>query len=134
MGLDRFVKAQESDYLQALSELRKGQKKGHWMWYVFPQIAGLGYSEMSKQYAIKNLEEAKEYLAHPILGKRLIEISRSLLSHQATARQIMGSPDDLKLRSSMTLFSIVPQTDVVFDQVLQKFFGGDKDPATLELL
>jgi uncharacterized protein (DUF1810 family) len=134
MGLDRFIKAQERDYSKALSEIRKGRKTGHWIWYIFPQIEGLGYSEMSKHYAIRNIEEAKEFIAHPILRNRLIEISRALLGQQGSARQIMGSPDDMKLRSSMTLFSIVSQTEPVFDEVLQKFFEGMKDPATMELV
>ncbi|HVS93794.1 MAG TPA: DUF1810 domain-containing protein [Mucilaginibacter sp.] len=134
MGLERFLKAQERDYMQALSEMRNGRKTSHWIWYIFPQIAGLGYSEMSKHYAIKDLPEAKEYLAHPVLGKRLVEISNTLLSHNKSANSIMGSPDDLKLRSSMTLFSLVPGADPVFDRVLAKFFDGKKDSATLQLV
>lgn len=134
MGLERYIKAQERDYSRALSEIRNGRKISHWMWYIFPQIAGLGYSEMSHHYAIKDMDEAKEYLAHPVLGKRLIEISNALLNHSQSARSIMGSPDDLKLRSCMTLFSLVPGADPVFEQVLKKFFDGKKDNATLELL
>ena len=134
MALERYIKAQERDYAQALSEMRNGLKTSHWIWYIFPQIAGLGYSEMSRQYAIRDMDEAKSYLAHPVLGKRLIEISNALLTHNQSARSIMGSPDDLKLRSCMTLFSLVPGADPVFEQVLHKFFDGKKDGATLELV
>jgi uncharacterized protein (DUF1810 family) len=128
------MKAQERDYALALSEIRRGRKSSHWIWYIFPQIAGLGYSDLSQYYAIKDMEEARAYLAHPVLGKRLVEISRVLLGHHETARQIMGSPDDLKLRSCMTLFCLVPGADPVFEQVLKKFFEGKKDVATLELV
>lgn len=134
MGLEKFTKAQERDYDQALSEIRNGRKASHWIWYIFPQIAGLGYSEMSQKYAIKDLAEAKEYLSHPILGKRLIVISNALLQHDKSALSIMGSPDDLKLRSCMTLFSLIPGADPVFEKVLKKFFNGQRDPATLQLV
>jgi uncharacterized protein (DUF1810 family) len=133
--LRRFLDAQQRDYATALTEIRGGQKRSHWMWYIFPQIDGLGYSEMAKRYAIKDLAEAAEYLAHPLLGTRLKEITAALLdlnNHNAT--QVMGSPDDLKLRSSMTLFALVEGTDSVFEAVLKKFFDGHKDPATLQLV
>lgn len=133
--LDRFVKAQQKDYAIALAELRAGHKRSHWMWYIFPQVAGLGYSDMARRYAIRDMVEAKAYLAHPVLGKRLVEISRVLLQlpyHNAT--QVFGSPDDLKLRSSMTLFALVPTANPVFDEVLKKYYDGIKDPATLQLL
>ncbi|TSD62283.1 DUF1810 family protein [Inquilinus sp. KBS0705] len=131
----RFLTAQARDYTTALAEIKRGRKSSHWMWYIFPQIGGLGYSDMAKRYAIIGLSEAADYLAHPVLGKRIIEISNALLSlpgNNATA--IMGSPDDLKLRSSMTLFSLVPGADTVFEEVLKKFFKGEKDKATLELI
>ena len=134
-GLSRFIDAQQRDYEIALQEIKNGRKRSHWMWYIFPQLQGLGFSEMSRHYAINDLEEAKAYLADPILGKRLIGISQALLQLQGTdARAIFGSPDDMKLHSSMTLFASVPDASPVFDKVLQKFFKGTKDERTLELL
>jgi uncharacterized protein (DUF1810 family) len=133
--LKRFLDAQLRDYFTALTELRKGRKRSHWMWYIFPHISGLGFSEMAKRYAIRNREEAIAYLAHPILGKRLIEISEALLSLKSSnPSEVMGSPDDLKLRSCMTLFMLLPQTNPVFEAVLKKYFHGEKDSATLQLL
>lgn len=133
--LTTFIDAQQFDYETALAEIKAGRKRGHWMWYIFPQIDGLGYSEMSKRYAIKDLQEAKEYLQHPLLGKRLIEISTALLTlYQNDATQVLGTPDDTKLRSSMTLFASVPDADEVFERVLKKYFGGEKDAATLSRL
>jgi uncharacterized protein (DUF1810 family) len=133
--LKRFLDAQAVDYATALSEIRSGQKRSHWMWYIFPQVGGLGYSEMARRYAIANLPEAATYLSHPVLGPRLIEISKALLALPANnATAVMGSPDDLKLRSSMTLFSLVPAADPVFAAVLQKYFQGEKDKATLQLI
>jgi len=133
--LRRFLDAQQRDFANALKEITNGQKRSHWMWYIFPQVAGLGYSEMAKRYAIKDREEAIAYLSHPVLGKRLVEIAQALL-HIPTdnAIQVMGSPDDLKLRSSMTLFALLPGADPVFEAVLQKFYDGKKDAATLQLL
>ncbi|AMR32305.1 calpastatin [Mucilaginibacter sp. PAMC 26640] len=134
-NLTRFLDAQQRDYGTALKEIKSGHKRSHWMWYIFPQIAGLGFSEMAKRYAIDDMAEAKAYLTHPVLGKRIKEISAALLgldSHNAT--QVMGKPDDLKLRSSMTLFALVEGTDSVFDAVLKKFFDGQKDPATVQLI
>jgi uncharacterized protein (DUF1810 family) len=131
----RFIEAQQLDYIKALSEIKKGRKVSHWMWYIFPQIAGLGFSETSKYYALKNLSEAEEYFEHPILGKRLIEISSVLLGLQTNdAHAVFGSPDDLKLQSSMTLFSAVKNSDPVFQLVLDKFFAGEKDKHTLALI
>jgi uncharacterized protein (DUF1810 family) len=131
----RFIEAQQLDYIKALSEIKKGRKVSHWMWYIFPQIAGLGFSETSKYYALKNLFEAEEYFEHPILGKRLIEISSVLLGLQTNdAHAVFGSPDDLKLQSSMTLFSAVKNSDPVFQLVLDKFFAGEKDKHTLALI
>lgn len=131
----RFLDAQQRDYATALSEIKAGRKRSHWIWYIFPQIGGLGYSEMSKRYAIKDLPEAIAYLAHPVLGKRLIEIAAALLELKSiSASGVMGSPDDLKLRSSMTLFAQVPGADPVFETVLKKYFKGEMDKATLKLL
>jgi uncharacterized protein (DUF1810 family) len=133
--LKRFLDAQQRDYAIALTEIKAGHKRSHWMWYIFPQIAGLGFSEMSKRFAINNLPEASEYLNHPVLGKRLTEISHALLQlNSNNAYEIMGTPDDLKLRSSMTLFAQVPGADPVFSAVLKKYFQGEKDKATLQLL
>ncbi len=109
--LSRFIDAQQRDYDRALGEIRQGRKQSHWMWYIFPQLAGLGHSETARFYGIKDGQEARDYLAHPVLGSRLIEISTALLDIDGrTANQVMGSPDDLKLRSSMTLFSLVENT------------------------
>lgn len=134
-NLKRFLDAQKRDYATALTEIKSGRKRSHWIWYIFPQIDGLGYSEMSKRYAIKDLPEAIAYLAHPVLGKRLMEIAAVLLELESrNANSVMGSPDDLKLRSSMTLFAQVPGADPVFEAVLKKYFQGEKDKATLQLL
>lgn len=133
--LQRFTEAQEEDFAIALAEIRRGRKQSHWMWYVFPQIAGLGFSSTSKFYAIKDRTEAEKYLAHRVLGGRLIEISNAVLEIEGkTANQIFGSPDDLKLKSSMTLFGALNDADAVFQKVLDKYFDGAKDNKTLELL
>jgi uncharacterized protein (DUF1810 family) len=133
--LRRFVDAQQSTYNAALSEVLRGRKSGHWMWFIFPQIGGLGYSDTAKFYAIKDKEEAEAYLAHPVLGKRLHEISSALLKlDDDDATSIFGSPDDVKLRSSMTLFSSLENPDPIFQSVLNKFFNGKKDQKTLQLL
>ncbi|MDO6429354.1 DUF1810 domain-containing protein [Flavitalea sp. BT771] len=133
--LNRFIDAQQHDYAIALQEIKNGRKRSHWMWYIFPQVQGLGFSEMSRRYAINDLEEAVAYLADPVLGQRLVEISGALLDLQgADAGAIFGNPDDMKLRSSMTLFASVPGANPVFDKVLQKFFKGVKDIKTLRLL
>jgi len=133
-NLHRFITAQEHQYSKALNEVKKGRKQSHWMWYIFPQIAGLGHSDMAKFYAIIDLQEAKEYFAHPILGARLIEISKALLEIEGkTVNHIFGSPDDMKLRSCMTLFSFLENTDPVFQAVLDKYFNGEKDTKTLAL-
>ena len=134
-NLARFIDAQKSDYATALSEIKNGKKRSHWMWYIFPQIAGLGFSETSKFYSLKSLHEADEFLKHPVLGPRLIEISNALLDLKSDdAFSIFGTPDDQKLKSSMTLFSILPDTNPVFQAVLDKFFNGVKDAKTLEIL
>ena len=133
--LQRFVEAQEASYQQALSEIRMGRKQSHWMWYIFPQVKGLGSSSMAQRYAIREIEEADEYLRHPILGSRLIEISSALLQLQTNdAYQVFGSPDNMKLKSSMTLFASVPTGNDVFKKVLEKFFRGQRDEATLKVL
>lgn len=135
MSLQRFIDAQRSDYETALSEIVRGRKQSHWMWYIFPQIQGLGFSATSKLYAIRNLQEAQEYLNHPLLGKRLKEITDALINLPSTnAHEIFGSPDDVKLKSSMTLFASLPNADPVFESALKKFFKGEKDAKTLSLI
>lgn len=135
MSLDRFLEAQQRDYAIALDEIRSGRKRSHWMWYVFPQIAGLGNSEMSRRYAIRDAEEAAAYLAHPVLGARLVEITTALLVLDGrSAREIFGTPDDMKLRSCCTLFAHVTQQDSVFAKVLGRYFSEGPDPSTLAIL
>ncbi|MGE0362826.1 MAG: DUF1810 domain-containing protein [Vicinamibacterales bacterium] len=133
-NLARFVEAQAMTYDRALRELRQGAKTSHWMWFIFPQVAGLGSSEMSRRYAISSSAEAAAYLAHPILGPRLRECAVALLAHaHRSAREILGEPDDAKLRSSATLFAKV-EGDGPFAQVLAHFFAGARDEATIQLL
>ena len=134
-ALSRFVRAQEQNYPQVLAELRRGQKRSHWMWYVFPQIDGLAFSSTSHYYAIKTLAEAKAYVEHPVLGPRLLECAETLMRTEGrTASQIFGSPDDLKLKSCATLFACVLPAGCVFDRLLQKYYGGNRDARTLQLL
>ncbi|WP_316813783.1 DUF1810 domain-containing protein [Pedobacter heparinus] len=134
-GLDRFVLAQERDYEIALTEVSYGRKRTHWMWYIFPQIQGLGFSDTAKYYDIKDLKEATDYYLHPVLGPRLIKVTKELLNHtEKTAQEIFGNPDDLKLRSSMTLFAAVPNADPVFQQVIDQFFDGERDQKTQRIL
>lgn len=133
--LERFLKGQARNYDSALREIREGCKRSHWMWYVFPQIQGLGFSSTAQYYAIRDLEEAKAYLQHPVLRERLLEISNALLlldSHNAS--EVFGWPDDLKLRSSMTLFAEAEPECDVFQKVLDQYFQGSKDERTLEIL
>ncbi|HRH40382.1 MAG TPA: DUF1810 domain-containing protein [Pyrinomonadaceae bacterium] len=133
--LKRFLEAQDDDFEIALSEIKNGRKQSHWMWYIFPQIAGLGFSSTSRFYAVKDVNEAQEYLNHPILGKRLIEISEALLEiEDKPAYRIFGSPDDMKLKSSMTLFAALTKTNSVFQKVLDKYYNGEKDERTLQIL
>ncbi|MGC9396787.1 MAG: DUF1810 domain-containing protein [Anaerolineae bacterium] len=133
--LSRFLKAQEPVYARVLSELRSGQKRSHWMWYIFPQIDGLGFSATTKYYAIKSLTEAQHYLDHPVLGARLLECAEAVLAVEGRSiSEIFGYPDHLKLKSSMTLFACVPDSPSVFDQVLDKYFHGERDAKTLALL
>ena len=132
--LSRFLKAQEHDYAQALREIRAGRKRSHWMWYIFPQIQGLGFSSTAQYYAIRDLKEAKDYLEHPVLGARLKEISEALLELDGlSAHEIFGYPDDLKLRSSMTLFRMADLNCKVFEEVLEKYYDGEPDRRTVEL-
>lgn len=132
--LSRFLKAQEQDYEQALREIRSGRKRSHWMWYIFPQIQGLGFSPTAQYYAIRDLQEARDYLAHPVLGARLKEISSALLDlNGLSASEIFGYPDDLKLRSSMTLFRMADLNEPVFLEVLEKYYDGKPDARTVEL-
>lgn len=133
--LKRFLDAQANDFERALAEIKRGRKQSHWMWYIFPQIAGLGSSETSRFYAVKDRAEAELYLAHPVLGARLVRISEALLEIEGkTANQIFGSPDDVKLKSSMTLFGSLDDTNPVFQSVLDKYFDGAKDQRTLALI
>ena len=133
--LSRFVEAHERSYSRALEEIREGRKQSHWMWYIFPQIAGLGISSTSRFYAIEDLDEAKAYMQHPMLGAHMIEICGALLGLSANdAEYVMGYPDDLKLRSSMTLFSKAVPSVKIFQQVLDKYFDGKMDEKTLEKL
>jgi len=133
--LERFIKAQEGIYSIAVNELKNGHKTSHWMWYIFPQLKGLGFSSMSIKYSIASIEEAVEYLNHSILGSRIRECSRIVLSTDGySAKQIFGSIDELKFRSSMTLFNYVQKNEDIFELVLSKYFNGIQDNKTLELL
>ena len=133
--LSRFLRAQDTGYAQALSELRSGLKQSHWMWWVFPQFHGLAASPTSKYYSIKSLAEAKAYLDHPVLGSRLLECAETVLQVEGrSAAEILGSPDDLKLRSSATLFACVSSQGSVFDRVLEKYYRRERDDRTLRLL
>ncbi len=133
--LSRFIKAQKNIYDNVLAELRSGWKRSHWMWYIFPQIDKLGESATSKRYAITNLEEARQYLIHPVLGTRLLKCAKMVLAIEGrSVAEIFGYPDDLKLKSSMTLFSCVPEADPVFKHVLEKYFHGSLDFGTINQL
>ncbi len=134
-NLNRFVEAQSGIYARALAEIKRGCKQSHWMWFVFPQIEGLGHSSTARFYAIKNREEAVAYLKHPVLGQRLAECSGVLLNlKEMSASEIFGYPDDLKLRSSMTLFASISEANSPFSNVLDRYFGGIPDQRTLDLL
>lgn len=133
--LRRFVEAQARIYDRALAEIKSGFKRSHWMWYVFPQIAGLGFSSTSQHYAIKSLDEAKAFLAHPLLGPRLVECVEAALAVEGrTAYEIFGPPDDVKLRSCATLFACVSPAESPFERLLDKYFQGKRDEKTLQLL
>lgn len=134
-GLVRFLDAQNKLYLSALSEIKKGRKESPWMWFIFPQIKGLGSCDTSKFYEIKNADEAIAFLEHPILGKHLIEITAELIkTDEKTAEDIFGNPDNEKLQSCMTLFASVQNTEPVFNEVLDKYFDGSSDFHTIQLL
>jgi uncharacterized protein (DUF1810 family) len=133
--LMRFVDAQAPVYGRVIGELRDGRKRSHWMWYVFPQVAGLGFSIMSQRFAIGSRAEATAYLEHPLLGSRLIECTDAMLSHpDLSAHAILGSPDDMKFRSSMTLFGAVSEKGSPFERALEQFFDGERDEKTVALL
>ena len=133
--LQRFVAAQDGVYAQALAELRRGRKETHWMWFVFPQLAGLGFSPTAQHYAIGSIEEARAYLAHPLLGPRLRECAGAALAHRdRTAEAMFGKVDALKFRSSLTLFEAAADDPAPFADALEAFYGGERDPATLRLL
>ena len=133
--LDRFLDAQWGDYAAALAEVRRGRKTSHWMWYIFPQIAGLGQSSTARYYSIRDLEEAREYYAHPVLGQRLREISGALLELRGSDPvAVFGGIDSMKLKSSMTLFAVAAPDDPLFQQVLDKYYGGEQDALTLRIL
>ena len=134
-SLNRFILAQEEAYKRALAEIKAGKKTGHWMWFIFPQIQGLGYSETAKFYAIRDKQEAQEYLDHPILGSRLIEISTALLHLPVSDPvPVFGTVDSMKLKSSLTLFTLLENASPVFGEVLEKFFDGEKDDMTIRIL
>lgn len=133
--LERFAEAQANVIARVKDELRAGRKQSHWMWFIFPQLAGLGFSPMAQRYAISSLAEARAYLAHPLLGARLRECTELVLAiHGKTAHAIFGSPDDLKFRSCLSLFAEAAPDEIVFNIALAKYFAGAKDPRTLALL
>ena len=133
--LKRFLSAQEGVYERALAELKGGQKRTHWMWYIFPQIDGLGYSPTAKRYSIKSIEEARQYLSHPVLGKRLLECTEAVIALKGgSVSEIFGYPDDLKFKSSMTLFEKIAGPGSVFSLALDRYCHGERDAATLRLL
>ena len=134
-NLNRFIEAQVDSYESAMSELSRGRKSGHWIWYIFPQIDGLGSSDITKLYSIKSIEEAQAYLEHPVLGQRLIESCEILLRlEDFSISEIMGFPDDLKLKSSMTLFAQVSPQSSIFSEVLSKYYEDDLDQTSLEII
>jgi uncharacterized protein (DUF1810 family) len=130
--LDRFITAQVGTYAQALAELRAGRKRSHWMWFVFPQIAGLGSSPMAQRYALSSLDEARVYLADPVLGPRLRECTAAALDAPGSAHDLFGSPDDMKFRSCLTLFAEAAPEERLFADALDRFYGGERDGRTLE--
>ena len=133
--LKRFISAQEGIYDRVLDELRGGLKRTHWMWYIFPQIDGLGHSPTTRHYAVKSVEEARRYLRHPVLGTRLVESAEAVLAVQGcSVSDIFGYPDDMKLQSSMTLFALVAEPRSVFERVLEKYYQGKRDARTLQIV
>ena len=134
-SLNRFIDAQNYMYETALTEIKNGMKVSHWIWFIFPQLRGLGRSDMAYKYGINGIEEAKEYLAHPVLSARLTEISEALLVHKnKDIEYVMGGIDAMKLRSSMTLFALVSEENSVFHQVLECFYNGEMDEYTIKLI
>ena len=134
-NLNRFLEAQQTKFNDALSEIKNGKKRSHWMWFIFPQIAGLGFTDFNVFYAIQNKEEAAQYLNHPVLGKRLLEITKVVVEiNGKTALEIFGKPDERKLKSCMTLFNILNNPNPIFQQVLDKYYNGMKDENTLQLI
>ena len=133
--LDRFVKAQTNTYEVAMNEIKNGRKRTHWMWFIFPQLRGLGMSSISRYYGLENFDEAKAYLIHPVLSGRLYELCGELLKHKdKTALEIFGDIDEMKLKSSMTLFALTSEDYTIFDEVLEHFFGGEMDEVTVKLI
>ena len=134
-NLSRFIEAQETTYRGAMLELARGRKDSHWIWYIFPQIVSLGNSEITKIYSIKSLEEGRAYLEHPLLGQRLVESCEILLTlKDKSINEVMGFPDDLKLLSSMTLFETFSESNSVFTRIIEVYFDGERDEATLEII
>ncbi len=134
-ALQRFVEAQDRTFERACEELRAGRKRSHWIWYIFPQMQGLGSSSMAQHYGICSLDEAMAYLAHPVLGPRLEQATRHMIGHQGKPLSvILGAPDDMKFRSSMTLFAVAAGPDSLFAEALDRLCGGERDALTLELL
>lgn len=130
-----FIQAQDTVYPQVVTELTQGRKRSHWMWFIFPQIAGLGHSAMAQRFALQNLEQAQEYLQHEVLGARLLECAELLLPHSdKSALDIFGSPDNLKLHSSLTLFALASEDGSVFEKLLQQFYSGKYDQKTIDIL
>jgi uncharacterized protein (DUF1810 family) len=134
-GLERFVEAQRDTYALALSEVRAGRKRTHWMWFIFPQLAGLGFSETARYYGIRGIDEARAYLAHPVLGPRLVEVMEAAVAIEGrSALEVFGHPDDLKLRSCATLFARASPPGSVFERALTRYFPEGPDPRTLQTL
>lgn len=132
--MERFLKAQETQYINALAEIKNGKKTSHWIWYIFPQLEQLGRSSTAKYYGIKNIDEAKEYISTPLLRERLIEISEALLDNDCSAVKILGYTDAMKVRSCMTLFHCADPSIEVFGRVIDKFYGGQYDKLTLDII
>ncbi len=134
-NLNRFISAQDKIYETVIKELKNGKKQTHWMWYIFPQIDGLGTSATSKYYGIKSIEEAQQYLNHPVLGKRLLECAEIVITLEGKSiAEIFGFPDNLKLKSSITLFAYIAKPDSIFARIIDKYFEGEKDVKTLDIL
>lgn len=135
LALQRFVDAQAPVYADVCDELRAGHKRSHWMWFIFPQHRDLGHSRLALHYGLRSLREARAYLAHPLLGARLLECTALLLAHPGrSAHELLGTPDDLKLRSCLTLFTLAAPDEALFQQALAQFFGGEADPMTVQLI